>query len=185
MRLILASASPRRSEILRSAGYDFEVRAANVDETQFPGESPARYVVRLAREKAEATGATDDAIIIGADTTVVLDDRILAKPADPEDAARMLRDLSGKRHEVLTGVAVHRAGDGKTLADFDRTAVWFAPLSDEWIARYVASGEPLDKAGAYAIQGAAGAFVDRIEGNYLNIVGLPMSLVRRLLETIR
>ncbi|MBX7218486.1 MAG: Maf family protein [Blastocatellia bacterium] len=181
MKLILASGSPRRAEIMRAAGYTFEISVADVDETPLLGENPADYVVRLARTKAAAIAAAEPSLVVGADTTVVVDNEILAKPLDPEDAARMLRALSGRSHEVLTGVAVFHTQTGALHSGLERSTVWFDQLPENWIAEYVASGEPMDKAGAYAIQGRAALYIDRIEGNYLNIVGLPLPLVRRLL----
>jgi septum formation protein len=185
--LILASASPRRAELLHAAGYAFEVFAVDVDESIRAGEPPSTYVQRLAAEKSAAAMAARgvqraDAIVLGADTTVVVDDRILAKPADDADAARMLRRLSGRRHEVLTGISVRRGVF--ELGRVVTTAVDFAFLSDDDIAWYVASGEGRDKAGAYAIQGLASRFIPRIEGSYSNVVGLPVTAVRELLLEI-
>jgi septum formation protein len=199
MRLILASASPRRAELLRSAGYDFDVVAANVDESIRAGESPANYVRRLAAEKSAAAqkyvasgfsrterdGPPEGGhhvLVLGADTTVVVDGEILGKPADDADVARMLRRLSGRRHEVLTGVSLRR--DTYELGRVETTAVEFAPLGDEDIAWYVASGEGRDKAGAYAIQGRASRFIPRIAGSYSNVVGLPLACVHELLTEI-
>jgi septum formation protein len=180
--LVLASQSPRRSEILRQAGIEFAVRAAAVDESVIPGESPAGYVQRLAAAKAHAIEAADDETVLGADTTVVIDGEILGKPEDAADARRMLARLSGRRHEVLTGICLRRGGEA--VRDCATTGVVFAALSDAEIDRYVASGEPMDKAGAYAIQGLASKFVERIEGDYFNVMGLPVALVYRLLRTV-
>ncbi len=178
-KLILASGSPRRSEILTSVGWDFEKHVADIDETEFPGESPEDYVVRLAREKAEAVaGNFPDRIILGADTTVVIDGQILAKPVDLDDARRMLRMLSGNWHVVLTGVAVIK--DGITRSDIQSTRVKFASMSDAEINHLATLGDPLDKAGAYAVQAQAALFIEGIEGDYWNVVGLPISLVYRL-----
>ncbi len=182
LKIILASGSPRRSEILRKARLDFEICAADVDESVIAGEPPAEYVLRLARTKAQAIHSDEPSLVIGADTTVVVDDLILAKPEDAEDARRMLRLLSGREHQVLTGVAVHHTGLNQTESDIELTRVWFDELTEDWISWYIASGEPFDKAGAYAIQGLSAPFIDRIEGNYLNIVGLPAPLVRRLMR---
>jgi septum formation protein len=180
VRLILASASPRRSELLRAAGYDFQVLPADVDERPLPGEAPDPYVRRVALDKARAVAVgLPDAVVLAADTCVVADDAILGKPLDEEDAARMLRMLSGRAHDVLTGVAV--IGPAGTRVESADSRVVFAPLSAGEIAWYVASGEPADKAGAYAIQGLASRFVERVEGSYSNVVGLPVSLVYRLL----
>jgi septum formation protein len=178
LSLILASRSPRRAELLTAAGIEFSVSAASIDETPRAGESPRDYVLRLAAEKARAI---EGDLVLAADTTVVLCNEIMGKPADAADAARMLRALSGKRHEVLTGVALKRAG--KIALDIASTAVWFAPLSEREITDYVASGEPMDKAGAYGIQGLASKFIDRIDGSYSNVVGLPIALVWRMLTS--
>jgi septum formation protein len=218
--LILASASPRRRELLAQAGFAFEVRAADIPEDVRSGEDPIAYVVRLAREKAEAVffqltqystqlangsvlcqgttsvvpqagriegrasapgGVPPGALtVLGADTTVVVDGVILGKPEDAADAARMLRMLSGRTHRVITGVAVVSASRTEVAAEV--TAVRFLTLSEEEIAGYVATGEPMDKAGAYAIQGLAAKWIPRIEGDYFNVVGLPLALVSALLE---
>jgi septum formation protein len=193
--LVLASASPRRRELLAQAGFSFEVHPAHVPEEPFEGEDPIAYVTRLAREKAEAVfrelTATKEPpgeerldggslAVLGADTTVTLDNRILGKPEDAADAARMLRMLSGRTHRVITGVALVTAEGAEVAAE--ATAVRFLTLSDEEIAAYVATGEPMDKAGAYAIQGLAARWIPRIEGCYFNVVGLPLALVSALLE---
>lgn len=185
MRILLASGSPRRVEILKMTGMPFDVQPADVDESLLPGETPVDYVTRLARTKATSISSETPALIIGADTTVVVDHEILAKPTDAEDARRMLQQLSGRSHEVLTGVAVHRTSDGTIHSAYEVTRVWFDELPEDWIEAYIASGEPLDRAGAYAIQGAVAAYADRIEGNYLNVVGLPLPLVRRLLIALK
>ena len=178
--LVLASRSPRRSEILRQAGIPFTVRVSDVDESVLPGESPGAYVQRLAEAKAMAVTAGQGDIVLGADTTVVISGEILAKPADARDAHRMLALLSGRRHEVLTGICMRRGA--RATCDCVTTAVVFAELSEREIAEYVASGEPMDKAGAYAIQGLASKFVERIEGDYFNVMGLPVALVYRRLR---
>lgn len=182
MKLILASRSPRRAELLASAGFGFTVRTAEIDETPRPGEDPTDYVLRLAEEKACAVPCNPDETILAADTTVVLSGEILGKPADRADAARMLSALSERRHEVLTGVCLRNCN--RMLRDTASTAVWFAAMTAAEIDEYVASGEPMDKAGAYGIQGLASRYVDRIEGSYTNVVGLPVALVYRLLRTI-
>ena len=186
MRLVLASASPRRAELLRAAGYDFDIVAIDVDESRRDGESPSEYVRRLAAEKSAAVVGgpprRESAIILAADTTVVVDDAILGKPEDDEEVASMLRCLSGRRHEVLTGVSL-RCG-AVEIGRVETTAVYFASLSDDDVAWYVASGEGRDKAGAYAIQGLASRFIPRIEGSYSNVVGLPLSAVHELLAQI-
>jgi septum formation protein len=180
MRLVLASASPRRRELLANAGLAFDVEPVDLDEGRAPGEAPHAYVERLAREKAEAVARRrPGAIVLGADTAVVLGDDVLGKPVDAADASRMLQLLSGRSHEVMTGVAV--VSNGRTASRVARTVVWFADLTGEQIAAYVATGEPADKAGAYAIQGGAAAFVTRTEGSYSNVVGLPMDVVADLL----
>ena len=178
--LILASQSPRRAEILRQAGIPFAVQAASVDETPLPGETPEEYVRRLAVMKACAVPSTADDIVLGADTTVVVAGDMLAKPADAADARRMLTLLSGRRHEVMTGICLKRGV--RMVRDHAVTSVWFAPMSDREIGEYVASGEPMDKAGAYAIQGMASRFIPRIDGCYFNVVGLPIALIHRHLS---
>ena len=185
MRLILASASPRRAELLRAAGYEFDVVVADVDESLRNGESPSAYVRRLAAAKSAAVMENREltpTIVLGADTTVVVDDEILAKPRDEADAAAMLRRLSGRRHEVLTGVSLRRGA--YEVGRVESTSVYVAELTDEEIAWYVATGEGRDKAGAYAIQGFASRFIPRVEGSYSNVVGLPVACVRELLTEI-
>jgi septum formation protein len=180
-KVILASASPRRTEILTHAGIKHEVRPAHVEERMLPGEEAAVYAQRLAFEKADAARRSPDEIVLGADTVVVAPDgSILEKPASVEDACRMLKKLSGARHRVITGV--HVAGPRGRATAAETTFVDFVALDPGEISAYVASGEPMDKAGAYAIQGLASRFVRRIEGCYFNVVGLPVSLVWRLLK---
>ena len=181
MRLILASASPRRAELLRAAGYEFEIIVADVDERARDGETPDIYVRRLAAEKSAAVQAAD-MIILGADTTVVVDGEILGKPRDDDEAAAMLRRLAGRRHDVLTGVSVRYGAH--EVGRVESTAVWFSALTKEDIAWYLASGEGRDKAGAYAIQGLASRFIPRIEGSYANVVGLPVAAVAELLRSV-
>jgi septum formation protein len=180
--VILASASPRRADLLTAAGVTFEVRPVDVDETPLDGEAAPEYVVRVAADKARACPAADGAVVLAADTVVVVDGCILGKPLDDRDAARMLRLLSGRGHAVLTGVAIRCGGEVATAAE--STAVTFAPLSDADIAWYLASGEPRDKAGAYAVQGLASRFVERVDGSYSNVVGLPVALVCRMLAAV-
>jgi septum formation protein len=186
MKLILASASPRRADLLRSAGYSFEQTAVEVDERVRPGESAVEYVQRLAADKSErawtATVPRAD-LVVGADTAVVLDDQILGKPRSDEDAEGMLRQLSGRAHVVVTGVSV-RSPRGH-LCMVEATSVWFGVLGADEIAWYIASGEGRDKAGAYAIQGLASRFIHRIEGSYSNVVGLPVATVHTLLKRCR
>ncbi len=178
--LVLASQSPRRAEILRQAGIPFSVRVAEVDETPLPHEDPEDYVQRLAEAKALAVSAAADEVVLGADTTVVLDGEMMGKPVDAEDARRMLSVLSGRRHEVITGICLRFPTD--LVRDWAATAVWFAAMDRSEIERYVASGEPMDKAGAYAIQGLASKFIEKIEGCYFNVVGLPVATVYRHLS---
>lgn len=180
--LVLASASPRRAEILRAVGWPFEKLAVDIDETRFPAEGAVAYVERLAREKAEAAAPLRAGrLVLGADTVVVVDDEILGKPRSEEDARRMLRLLSGRWHEVLTGVALLRAGEERRLVvAHETTRVRFAQMTEAEVSWYVASGEPLDKAGAYAIQGRAALFIEEIQGDYWNVVGLPVQLVYKL-----
>jgi septum formation protein len=200
--LILASASPRRRELLTQAGFSFEVHPAHIPEDPYPGEDPIAYVVRLAREKAEAVFAQLTAegsnpqsshpmapegdlghpiAVLGADTTVTVDNHILGKPEDAADAARMLRLLSGRTHRVITGIAVVTSEHTEVAAEV--TGVTFRTLSDEEIAEYITTGEPMDKAGAYAIQGRAAKWIPRIQGDYFNVVGLPLALAATMLET--
>jgi septum formation protein len=185
--LVLASASPRRRELLTQAGFSFQVHPAHIPEDPLPNEDPIAYVTRLAREKAQAVFAelssksSAPLQVLGADTTVTLDNHILGKPEDAADAARMLRLLSGRTHCVITGVALVTAEAVEVAAEM--TAVRFLTLSDEEIAAYIATGEPMDKAGAYAIQGKAARWIPRVEGCYFNVVGLPISLVSTLLES--
>jgi septum formation protein len=198
--LVLASASPRRRELLAQVGYRFEVHPAHIPEDPLPGEDPIVYVTRLAREKAEAVFRELSSVntvsenlrplprpdvqplaVLGADTTVTLDNAILGKPEDAADAARILRLLSGRTHRVITGVALVTAKGSEVAAE--ATAVRFLTLSDEEIAAYVATGEPVDKAGAYAIQGRAARWIPRIDGCYFNVMGLPLALVCSLLDS--
>ncbi|HWB85473.1 MAG TPA: Maf family protein [Bryobacteraceae bacterium] len=178
--LVLASQSPRRREILRQAGIPFTVRAVSVDETPQPGEVPEEYVRRLAEMKVRAVEAAPEETVLGADTTVVVEGRMLGKPACQEEARQMLEALSGRRHEVLTGICLKHGR--QLIRDGASTSVWFAELSPAEIEDYIASGEPMDKAGAYAIQGLASKFIERIDGCYFNVVGLPVSLVYRHLR---
>ena len=207
MRLVLASASPRRAELLSAAGIAFDVVAADVDESIEAGEAPEAYVRRLARLKAEAVApGAGDRPVLGADTVVVVGGEVLGKPVDRADAVRMLRLLSGREHQVMTGVCLispepvpepvrgpdparagtgahgtgARAGVGRPITDIAQTGVLFAALTDDEIAWYVATGEPADKAGAYAIQGRASRYVIRIDGSYSNVVGLPVQAVYNL-----
>ena len=173
--LVLASNSPRRKEILAAAEIPYIIRAPNIAEERRLAEGPVDYVRRLAEEKAFAVPISPEEIVLAADTTVVLHEHVLEKPLDQSDALRMLRLLSGQEHQVITGICL-RTKDAK-VTDFAITKVRFVPLSEQELSDYVASGEPVDKAGAYAIQGRASKFIDRIEGCYSNVVGLPISLV--------
>ena len=189
MKIILASSSPRRAEILRNAGIAFEIRSAEIDETPLPGESARAMVARLAEAKARAaaaqlSGGADECIFVGADTTVEVQGEILGKPADSAEARAMLAKLSGCTHHVLTGVFLLRLPDKVSRAAVEDSAVTFAPLDEQEIAAYVATGEPLGKAGAYGIQGYAGTFVSKIEGCYFNIVGLPLASIYKLLREL-
>jgi septum formation protein len=177
--LVLASGSPRRHELLRQLGLDFEAVAPDVDETPLPGERPIDLVRRLADAKARVVEGDP---VVAADTTVEVDGEILGKPVDADDARRMLRRLSGRSHKVHTGVAV-RAGDRLAL-DVTTTIVTFTPLTPPVVEWYIASGEPFDKAGAYAIQGAGGIFVETVRGSVSNVVGLPLTTLARLLHTV-
>jgi len=186
VRLLLASASPRRAELLRAAGLSFDTIVTDVDESTRPGEAAADYVRRLAAEKSAAALASRvedrNLVVLGADTAVVVGDEILGKPRDEAEAAAMLRRLSGRRHDVLTGVSLR--SHAHEVGRVEATAVYFRSLSDSELAWYVASGEGRDKAGAYAIQGLASRFIPRIEGSYANVVGLPVAVVVELLAEI-
>jgi septum formation protein len=203
MRVVLASASPRRAELLTAAGFAFDVRTADVDERVRPAERPRDYVRRLAMEKSArvlaALGYSDQAedhgpgpaeaavftgtVVIGADTAVIVDDDILGKPLDAADAERMLWLLSGRSHLVMTGVSI-RSAAGQQVDAVEETRVFVRSLSNEQVAWYVASGEGKDKAGAYAIQGLASRFIPRIEGSYSNVVGLPVALIADLINRL-
>jgi len=195
MALVLASASPRRQELLRSAGIAITVQPTNIPEVPLDGEAPKTFAERLAREKAWAIfKQRPNEFVLGADTIVVVDKQILGKPKDPADAARMLRLLSGRSHQVITGVCLMGPGSGGNSAEnrgakaetslgdvrSETTIVHVNPLSEEDIRAYIATGEPMDKAGAYAIQGMASRWIPRIEGDYANVVGLPIALVYRM-----
>ncbi|NJC87159.1 MAG: septum formation inhibitor Maf [Desulfuromonas sp.] len=184
-RIVLASASPRRRELLAQVGLTAAVIPADVDETVLPGETPEIHVVRLSEAKALAVANRHDIAgrwFIGSDTVVVRDGCILGKPADPPDAAAMLRSLSGRSHEVVSGYAVHDRDGARTISGTVTTRVWFKALTEQEIAGYLATGEPFDKAGAYAIQGFGAFMVPRIEGSYPNVVGLPLCEVIAALE---
>ena len=185
MRLILASASPRRAELLAAAGFEFDIIPADIDETPRPGESAVDYTLRVARDKSRsvATVLQDSAaVVLAADTEVGVVDAILGKPSSTEDAKRMLRLLSGRAHDVLTAVVV--CGLGRELSEVVSTRVEFVRMSDREIADYVRSGEPMGKAGGYGIQGYASRFIPRIDGSWSNVVGLPIHAVHRLLATV-
>ena len=183
-KLILASGSPRRKELLDAVGWPYEAIVAGVDESVQPNEDPASYVQRLASSKAETVASgLQSGLVLGADTTVVVENHLLGQPADDQDARRMLQLLNGKWHEVLTGVAVVRVG-GETRVDYETTRVRFAEMTAAEIDWYVATGEARGKAGAYGIQGPAGLFIEEIRGDYFNIVGLPIRLVYELTRQV-
>jgi len=181
-KLVLASASPRRAEILRNIGWPFEAVAANIDESRYDHEDAPTYVKRVAREKAEDVRARlPGATIVAADTVVVVDGEILGKPRDDEDARRMLRLLQGRRHDVLTGVTVFHGNGDKPRITHESTEVIFAEMDDDEIGWYIDTGEPMDKAGAYAIQGLGARFIKGIRGDYSNVVGLPVRVLYELI----
>ena len=180
-RIILASSSPRRAELLKGLGIAFELAPSYIEERPHAGEAPPDYIMRLARAKVIAVARQWEAgLVIGADTIVVVDGRILEKPEDEDDAMQLLRQLSGRWHAVMTGVALYDIGSRREVADYDKTLVRFALLSEKEIRWYVTTGEPMDKAGGYGIQGLGGLFVEEIAGNYFNVVGLPIPLLYRL-----
>ena len=179
VRVVLASASPRRRELLDLVGIEHEVRPANIDESYLPGETPREHAERLAREKANAL-EIPDAVTIGSDTIVVVDGEVLGKPRDREHAAEMLRRLSGRSHVVMTGVAVR--WNGVLLSGLEEVGVTFRTLDDEEIDRYIATGEPMDKAGAYGIQGFGATIVERVDGDFFAVMGLALNLLVRLLR---
>ncbi len=181
-KIVLASASPRRRELLQNAGFLVEIRPSHIPEVRLPGETPVVYVLRLARQKAQAAAWNPGEVIVGADTVVEVEGRVLEKPATEAEAKDMLRSLQGRWHAVHTGVAVRTAAG--VLVDSATTRVCFLPMNDNEIDEYAASGEPMDKAGGYAIQGLASRYVDRVEGCYFNVVGLPVSLVARMIGSL-
>jgi septum formation protein len=186
MPIVLASASPRRQQLLRDSGVEFVVRPANIEEVQQDGEFALSFAERMARDKARAIHVSaPESVVLGADTIVVARDQVLGKPTDAADAVRMLRLLSNRQHFVITGVClIGTDSEGTDFEDMrsEKTAVHFAPLTDAEIRDYVATGEPMDKAGAYAIQGHASRWISKIEGDYNNVVGLPVDLVLRMLQ---
>jgi septum formation protein len=190
VKLILASSSPRRAQILRDAGFDFSIQPANVDESLAPGEAVEAYVARIAQAKAHAVAGRaladgTPAIVIAADTVVLAGKQILPKPKDADDARRMLRLLNATTHEVLTGLFVIRAYDGISFAHLERTRVEFTRISDLDIDAYIQTKEPFDKAGAYGIQGIGGRFVRKVDGCYFNVMGLPLSRLWEILRQMR
>jgi septum formation protein len=190
VKLILASSSPRRAQILRDAGFDFTIKPANVDESLAPGEAVEAYVARIAQAKAHAVAGRaladgTPAIVIAADTVVLAGKQILPKPKDADDARRMLRLLNATTHEVLTGLFVIRAYDGISFAHLERTRVEFTRISDLDIDAYIQTKEPFDKAGAYGIQGIGGRFVRKVDGCYFNVMGLPLSRLWEILRQMR
>jgi septum formation protein len=186
VRLILASNSPRRQELLKNAGFEFDVQPSGIEETRLPTESPEDFALRLARDKAldVASRSAAGSMVLGADTVVAINGEILEKPVDAADAARMLRTLSGRTHRVITGICLVRAPGSILAWTHETTSVTFRDLSEEEIEDYVRSSEPFDKAGGYAIQGLASKFVPRIEGCYFNVVGLPVPRVYEILKTV-
>ena len=182
-RLVLASASPRRAALLREAGWPFEVAPVDLDETLRPGETAQAYVERLAQAKAAAAASKDpEAVVLGADTTVVVQGQVLGKPVDSADAARMLRLLSGRTHDVLTGICLRKGL--RSLVHVESSRVRIAALSDAEIEWYIGTGEPFDKAGGYAVQGLASRFIEAVDGSYSNVVGLPVASVNSLLKQL-
>jgi septum formation protein len=182
MNLVLASQSPRRKELLAILGYAFTVVPSSIDETPGAGENPEQFCTRVAREKGmEVASRFSQSVVISADTVVTVDNEILGKPRGEQDAARMLRKLSGRDHVVLTAVTIINQEKEETLEGLERTRVWFVPLTDEQIFEYIRRENVFDKAGAYAIQGYAGVYIPKIEGNYFNVMGLPLPLVYQLL----
>lgn len=185
-KLVLASRSPRRAEILNAVGWPFEMVPANIDESRFESEGAVPYVRRLAQTKAETLAKNlTSGLVLGADTVVLADEKILGQPRDAEDARQMLKLLSGRWHEVLTAVALLRVGENRSAVDHEKTRVRFAEMSMAEIDWYIATGEPMDKAGAYAVQGRAALFIEEIQGDYFNIVGLPVRLVHKLARQIQ
>ena len=180
MNVILASASPRRKELLSLFGLPFVIRAADIDETMDPGKPPFQEVARVSAQKARAVPHGEDDIVIAADTIVVCQGNVLGKPRDPEEAKAMLRLLSGRDHQVMTGCTVLRGGEARTFTEV--TDLHFRPLTENEIARYVESGEPMDKAGAYGIQGGAALFCERMAGDYYNVMGLPVCRLGMVLK---
>jgi septum formation protein len=184
-KIVLASSSPRRADLLKQAGLVFDIMVSAVDETPDPGLAPDELVELLALRKADAVAAgLNNGLVIGADTVVVQAGRILGKPSGPQEAAAMLRLLQGSGHEVYTGVALVDAASRETLVGHELTRVFFNSLTEEEISRYIATGEPLDKAGAYGVQGLAALFIYRLEGCYTNVVGLPLARLARMLKQI-
>lgn len=182
-RLVLASASPRRRDLLAGLQLDFVVRSADIDESPFTDELPEDHVLRLAQAKAQAVAEPGE-LVLAADTVVVLEDRILGKPANPAEAHQMLSSLTGREHDVYTGVALFEPDRGTLVSAADRSEVRIAALDEDEISWYVSTGEPLDKAGSYAIQGIGALFVERVVGNYTNVVGLPLPLTRSLFRQL-
>jgi len=182
-QLVLASASPRRRDLLAGLQLDFEVRSAEIDESALTDELPEDHVLRLARAKAQAVARPGE-LVLAADTVVVLEGRILGKPADPADAHQMLSSLAGREHDVYTGVALFEPDRDTLVSATDRSEVRIAALDKDEISWYVSTGEPLDKAGSYAIQGLGALFVERVVGNYTNVVGLPLPLTRSLFQQL-
>jgi septum formation protein len=182
MNFVLASSSPRRKELLSVLGIPFTVMPASIDEVPAAGESPEAFASRVAREKGmEAASRLDDSVVLSADTVVTIDGEILGKPVDQEDAVRMLQKLSGRRHSVYTAICLIDQRQPQTIEGLDKTDVWFDPMTEAQIRDYVRREDVMDKAGAYGIQGYAGVYIPKIEGNYFNVMGLPLPLVHKFL----
>ena len=181
MAIILASKSPRRQQLLRQLGVEFTIQTADIDETMLPGRKPKDEVARVSALKARAVVCAPDDLVISADTIVVADNMILGKPKNEADASKMLRLLSGRAHTVMTGLSVRRGDTVRT--EVIQTSVWFRDLTNGEIARYIATGEPMDKAGAYGIQGLAGLFVERLDGDYFSVMGLPICKLGEMLRS--
>lgn len=182
-RLVLASSSPRRQDLLKMLGLDFIVIPSTIEEEHFNGLSPKEMVRELSRAKAEDVGrSVENALVIGSDTIVVLEGKILGKPANPGEAIEMLKELRNKEHTVITGLAIYDSNTGRTVVDSDQTQVFMGSIQDDDLINYVKTGEPLDKAGAYGIQGIGGAFVDWIKGSYYTVVGLPIHKLVKMLK---
>ncbi|MTI58732.1 MAG: septum formation inhibitor Maf [Firmicutes bacterium] len=182
-KIILASASPRRGELLNRLGFDFTIVPSKIDEDRFQGLAPAEMVEKLAANKARKVAVlVEDTVVIAADTVVVLNDEVLGKPADEKEACAMLNKLQGEKHAVYTGIALYRTDDDKLLLDYDRTDVYMSSMTEQEILSYVKTGEPMDKAGSYGIQGLGSIFIERIDGSYFTVMGLPVHKLALMLK---